>query len=87
MIAMEFMRMFIHGGTYLLPDQTQVRALLYNMEGLMLEWIFEDQGGIRQVGVLPNGTIVGYVVIGRDQFGPLYEYCSSDLMIEDIQAA
>lgn len=84
---MEFMRKFVHGGTYRLPDQTQVRALLYNMEGLMLEWIFEDSSGVRQLGVLPDGRIMGYVVIGRDQFGPLYEYCSCDLTLDDIEAA
>ena len=83
---MEFMRLFIHGNTYLLPDDTQVRAQLYNLEGLMLEWIFEDSEGIRKIGVLPNGQIIAYLVTGRDQFGMLYETHLSDLMIEDLRA-
>ena len=58
---MDFMRLFVHGRLYLLPDDTQVRALLYNMEGLLLEWIFEDLGGVRKIGVLPNGQIIGYI--------------------------
>ena len=39
---MDFTRLFVHNRLYLLPDDTQVRARLYNMEGLLLEWIFED---------------------------------------------
>src|SRR3712207_7797529 len=49
-----FMRWFVHDRLYLLPDDTQVRARLYNMEGLLLEWIFEDQAGVRKIGVLPD---------------------------------
>jgi hypothetical protein len=82
---MDFMRMFVHGGEYLLPDDTRVRARLYNLEGLMLEWIFEDADGVRLVGVMPNGAIVGYVVAGRDQYGLLYDLRPSDLTVEDIR--
>lgn len=82
---MEFMQLFVHGGFYLLPDDTQVRALLYNMEGLLLEWIFEDEGGVRQIGVLPSGVVLGYVVAGRDQYGLLYDLRPTDLTIEDIR--
>ena len=84
---MEFMRLFTHGEIYLLPDDTQVRALLYNMEGLMLEWIFEDLGGIRKIGVLPNGRIIGYIATGSDQFGLLYETHPTDMTIEDLRPA
>ena len=84
---MEFMHLFIHGNTYLLPDDTEVRAQLYNLEGLMLEWIFEDSAGIRKIGVLPNGQIIAYLVTGRDLFGMRYETHLSDLMIEDLRAA
>ena len=84
---MEFMRLFEHGGVYLLPDNTRVRALLYNMEGLVLEWIFEDLNGVRQLGVTPDGSVLGYVVSGRDQFGLLYDLRPTDLMLEDIRPA
>jgi hypothetical protein len=84
---MEFLRLFAHGKIYLLPDDTHVRALLYNMEGLMLEWIFESLDGVRTIGVLPNGQIVSYMAAGRDQFGLLYETRPSDLTIEDLRAA
>jgi hypothetical protein len=82
---MEFRQMFQHGGFYLLPDDTRVRAMLYNMEGLMLEWIFEDLNGVRQLGVAPDGAVLGYVVSGRDQFGLLYELRQTDLTLEDIR--
>jgi hypothetical protein len=84
---MDFMRLFVHGDVYLLPDHTQVRALLYNMEGLMLEWIFEDLAGVRKFGVLPNGQIIGYLVTGRDQFGLLYDTYPTDMSIEDLRPA
>jgi hypothetical protein len=84
---MQFMRLFVHEGIYLLPDDTQVRALLYNMEGLMLEWIFEDLAGVRKVGLLPNGQIIGYITTGRDQFGLLYETHPTDMSIEDLRPA
>ena len=84
---MEFLRLFTHGKIYLLPDDTQVRALLYNMEGLMLEWIFESLDGVRAIGVLPGGQVVTYVAAGRDPFGLLYETRPSDLTIEDLRAA
>jgi hypothetical protein len=84
---MEFMSLYTHGGIYLLPDNTQVRALLYNMEGLMLEWIFEDLGGVRKVGVLPNGQIIGYIVTGRDQFGMLYDTHPTDMTTDDLRPA
>ncbi len=84
---MEFMRRFVHGKTYLLPDDTQVRALLYNMEGLLLEWIFEDRDGVRTIGVQPDGAVVGYVVSGRDQFGLLYDMYPTDLTIDDLRPA
>jgi hypothetical protein len=64
-----------------------VRALLYNMEGLMLEWIFEDLGGVRKVGVLPNGQIIGYIVTGRDQFGMLYDTHPTDMTTDDLRPA
>jgi hypothetical protein len=82
---MEFMRLFAHGGVYLLPDDTRVRALLYNMEGLLLEWIFEDLDGVRQIGVMPDGAVIGYVVAGHDQFGLLYDIRTTDLTIDDIR--
>ena len=84
---MEFTRLFAHGGVYRLPDDTQVRALLYNMEGLLIEWIFEDLDGVRQFGVMPNGDVVGYVATGRDWFGLLYDLRPTDLTIEDIRPA
>lgn len=84
---MEFSELFVHGAEYLLPDETRVRALLYNMEGLMREWIFEDGDGVRQVGVMPNGALVGYVLAGRDWFGPVYDLRPTDLTIEDIRNA
>lgn len=83
---MDFMRLFIHDRLYLLPDDTQVRARLYNMEGLLLEWIFEDLAGIRKIGLLPDGRILGYIVAGSDQFGRLYETRPTDLTIEDLRA-
>ena len=84
---MDFMRMFVHGNLYLLPDDTQVRALLYNMEGLMLEWIFEDLSGIRKIGVMPNGDIVAYIASGRDQYGVLYQTRLTDMTTEDLRPA
>jgi hypothetical protein len=84
---MEFMRLFEHGGVYLLPDDTQVRAMLYNLEGLMLEWIFEDLNGVRQIGVMPDGRVIGYVVAGRDQFGLFYDLRTTDLTLDDIRPA
>lgn len=82
---MDFMRLFDHDRLYLLPDDTQVRARLYNMEGLLLEWIFEDMAGVRKIGVLPDGRIIGYAPSGRDQFGRLYEMRPTDLTIEDLR--
>ena len=58
---MNFMRLFIHDRLYLLPDDTQVRARLYNMEGLLLEWIFEDMNGVRKIGLLPDGDMARFV--------------------------
>jgi hypothetical protein len=84
---MDFMRLFVHNRLYLLPDDTQVRARLYNMEGLLLEWIFEDLAGVRKIGLLPDGRILGYVLVGSDQFGPLYELRPTDLTIDDLRAA
>lgn len=81
---MDFTKLFVHGDTYLLPDGTPVRALLYNMEGLMREWIFEDSSGTRQLGITPDGVILGYVVAGRDQFGPVYHLRPTDLTLDDI---
>lgn len=82
---MEFMRLFVRDRLYMLPDDTQVRARLYNMEGLLLEWIFEDMAGMRKIGVLPDGRILGYIAAGSDQFGQLYETRPTDLMIEDLR--
>jgi hypothetical protein len=82
---MDFMRLFVHGNTYLLPDDTHVRALLYNMEGLMLEWIFEDLAGVRKIGVMPNGEIVAYMVAGRDQYGYVYDTRPSDMTTDDLR--
>ena len=84
---MDFMHLFIHDRLYLLPDDTQVRARLYNMEGLLLEWIFEDLAGVRKIGLLPDGRILGYIMVGGDQFGPLYELRPTDLTIDDLRAA
>ena len=84
---MDFMHLFIHDRLYLLPDDTQVRARLYNMEGLLLEWIFEDLAGVRKIGLLPDGRILGYIVVDSDQFGPLYEMRPTDLTIDDLRAA
>jgi len=84
---MEFMHLFIHNRLYLLPDNTPVRARLYNMEGLLLEWIFEDLAGVRKIGLLPDGRILGYIVAGSDQFGLLYEQRPTDLTIEDLRVA
>jgi len=84
---MDFMRLFVHDRLYLLPDDTQVRARLYNMEGLLLEWIFEDLTGVRKIGLLPDGRILGYIAVGSDQFGWLYEMRPTDLTIEDLRAA
>ena len=84
---MDFMRLFIQDQLYLLPDNTQVRARLYNMEGLLLEWVFEDLAGVRKIGLLPDGRILGYIVAGSDQFGRLYETRPTDLTIEDLRAA
>ena len=83
---MHFMNLFVHDRLYLLPDDTQVRARLYNMEGLLLEWIFEDKHGVRKIGVLPDGRILGYIAVGTDQFGQLYEVRPTDLTIEDLRA-
>ena len=82
---MDFMRLFVHNKLYLLPDDTQVRARLYNMEGLLLEWIFEDLAGVRQIGLLPDGRIIGYIAVGSDQFGRLYETRPTDLAIDDLR--
>jgi len=82
---MDFMRLFVHNQLYLLPDDTQVRARLYNMEGLLLEWIFEDLAGVRQIGLLPDGRIIGYIAVGSDQFGRLYEMHPTDLAIDDLR--
>jgi hypothetical protein len=83
---MDFMRLFVHGRLYLLPDDTRVRAQLYNMEGLLLEWIFEDLDGVRKIGLLPDGRILGYIAVGSDQFGRLYETRPTDLTIDDLRA-
>ena len=64
-----------------------MRARLYNMEGLLLEWIFEDLAGVRKIGLLPDGRIIGYLIVGSDQFGPLYEMRLTDLTIEDLRVA
>ena len=84
---MEFAQQFVPGGLYCLPDGTQVRALLYNLECLHLEWVFEDMAGVRQLGVLPDGRVQSYVVQGRDFFGLVYDLCPSDLTTEDLRAA
>ena len=83
---MNFMRLFDQDRLYLLPDNTQVRARLYNMEGLLLEWVFEDMVGVRKIGLLPDGRILGYILVGSDQFGPLYELRPTDLTIDDLRA-
>ena len=83
---MDFMHLFVHDRLYLLPDDTQVRARLYNMEGLLLEWIFEDMAGVRKIGLLPNGRILGYIPAGSDQFGQLYDIRTTDLAIDDLRA-
>ena len=80
------MRLFVHDRLYLLPDDTQVLARLYNLEGLLLEWIFEDLAGVRKIGLLPDGRILGYIAVGSDQFGQLYETHPTDLTIEDLRA-
>lgn len=82
-----FAQQFTAGGTYFLPDGTPVRALLYNLECLHLEWVFEDMGGVRQLGVLPDGSVQEYVVQGRDFFGLVYDMRLSDLTVDDLQAA
>lgn len=84
---MDFMRQFVHGQLYLLPDGTAVRALLYNLECLQIEWVFEDMQGVRQIGFQPDGRVVEYVLGGRDYFGPFYDLRPSDLSIEDLRAA
>ncbi|HNP72686.1 MAG TPA: hypothetical protein PLO33_09285 [Kouleothrix sp.] len=81
-----FARQFIAGGTYFLPDGLPVRALLYNLECLHLEWVFEDMAGVRQLGVLPDGSVQEYVVQGRDFFGLVYETRPSDLTVDDLRA-
>jgi hypothetical protein len=84
---MDFLRLFNHGSLYLLPDDTRVRALLYNMEGLLLEWIFEDLSGVRTIGVLPNGDVVAYTPSGHDQYGVLYQTRLTDMSIDDVRPA
>ncbi|HNP84658.1 MAG: hypothetical protein JST60_10310 [Chloroflexi bacterium SZAS-1] len=84
---MEFARQFIPNGLYCLPDGTPVRARLYNLECLHLEWIFEDLAGVRQVGILPDGKVQEYVVQGRDFFGVIYDLRPSDLTIDDLLEA
>ena len=84
---MDFMHLFVPNQLYLLPDDTQVRARLYNMEGLLLEWIFEDLAGVRKIGVLPDQRIIGYILAGSDQFGRLYDMRPTDLTIEDLRVA
>jgi hypothetical protein len=83
---MDFMHLFVRDRLYLLPDDTPVRARLYNMEGLLLEWIFEDLAGVRKIGLLPDGRILGYIAAGSDQFGLLYETYPTDLSIDDLRA-
>ena len=82
---MDFMRLFIHDRLYLLPDDTPVRAVLYNLECLSLEWIFEDMSGTRKVAVLPNGDVLAYAVSGSDQFGIRYQTWLTDLTIDDLR--
>ncbi len=84
---MDFMRLFVHDRLYLLPDGTQVRALLYNLECLQIEWIFEDLKGVRQLGFQPDGRVVAYVPAGRDHFGLVYDLRPTDLTAEDLRAA
>jgi hypothetical protein len=84
---MEFLRQFVHGQVYLLPDGTPVRALLYNLECLQAEWVFEDLSGVRQLGVQPDGRVVAYVPAGRDYFGLVYDLRPSDLVADDLREA
>lgn len=84
---MDFLRQFVHGQLYLLPDGTEVRALLYNMECLQAEWVFEDLQGVRQLGVQPDGRVVAYLPRGRDYFGWFYDLAPSDLTADDLRAA
>jgi hypothetical protein len=83
---MEFTQQFEHGQIYLLPDGTPLRALLYNLECLQIEWIFEDLNGVRQLGYQPDGRVVAYVPAGRDYFGLVYDLRPSDLTVEDLRA-
>jgi hypothetical protein len=83
----QFMSLFEHQGMYLLPDNTPVRALLYNLECLSLEWLFEDLNGIRKIAVLPNGDVIAYSISGRDQFGYLYYVWRTDMTMDDIRPA
>ena len=84
---MTFREQFVHGQLYLLPDGTEVRALLYDMECLQTEWVFENLAGVRKFGVLPDGRVVAYVPAGRDYFGPVYQFGSSDLTVDDLRPA
>ena len=84
---MEFAQQFVRDGIYLMPDGTQVRARLYNLECLHMEWVFEDLDGVRQLGVLPDGRVQEYVVQGRDFLGPVYDLRPSDLTVEDLSVA
>lgn len=80
-----FLALFENQGVYLLPDDTPVRAVLYNLECLSLEWVFEDLNGTRKVAVLPNGDVLAYSVSGHDQFGIRYQTWLTDLTIDDLR--
>lgn len=82
---MEFTQQFQHGQIYLLPDGTPLRALLYNLECLQIEWIFEDLAGVRQLGFQPDGRAVAYVPAGSDYFGTYYDLRPSDLTTDDLR--
>ena len=84
---MEFTEQFMHGQLYLLPDGTQVRALLYNLECLQIEWVFEDLAGVRQLGIQPDGRVVAYRPRERDYFGWVYDLAPSDLTADDLRTA
>ncbi len=82
---MEFSQRFVHGQLYLLPDGTEVRALLYNLECLQIEWVFEDRQGVRQLGVQPDGRVFAYLPRGRDYFDWIYDLAPSDLTTDDLR--
>ena len=83
---MEFMRLFEHGGVYLLPDQTLVVARYCDLNDRPRWWFVEaaQEGPLGQLlaVVLPDGHIWNYVA-GSDQAVRVPQ--RSDLMLEDLR--